>query len=396
MPSAQVIDLSPMPRTETTNLEKTLSAFSQRQRENQVQQRESDALSDIYKEYQQDGQNLEKTIFDIQSRPGISPTTRVNTIKQLVEFREHNTKLQKEAKEASDKANQVRAIEKQRGLEPGSLSEFDSNPALANQVTKQPKEAQANKPIVREQQANINAARNDPAWENANDYQRYQIMTGKYNVSKENAEAESKASAASRPAYESESSKRDAKRTQDFIDETNSKGRTADIKMRGLNEGYELWKQNATGAKLGNYLADYFGVDALKDPKSVAFNAALKAQYSGISDIVKGKVSNFEFQTFQGMIADASDSPQAAEALLVSAMMEAKISQAERDLVSKKRQEYYDKGEDPPKNFDIQIEKELRPMADLILQETNQKLKNILSPTKKNNPNTEILNKVWE
>lgn len=116
MPSAQVIDLSPMPRTETTNLEKTLSAFSQRQRENQVQQRESDALSDIYKEYQQDGQNLEKTIFDIQSRPGISPTTRVNTIKQLMEFREHNTKLQekvrKDQEEVRTKTEAVNSLKK--------------------------------------------------------------------------------------------------------------------------------------------------------------------------------------------------------------------------------------------------------------------------------------------
>jgi hypothetical protein len=97
MPSAQVIDLNPNPRTETTSLEKTLSGFSKRNRENQVEQQETDALREIYSQYEADGRNLEKTIREIQMKPGISPTTRVKTVEQLLEFKKHNQALLKNA-----------------------------------------------------------------------------------------------------------------------------------------------------------------------------------------------------------------------------------------------------------------------------------------------------------
>ncbi len=93
MPSAQIVDLSPIPRTEPTTLEQTVGSFSKRMRENQ----EGDVLRDIYSQYQQDGKNLEKTLQDIQTRPGISPTTRVSTVNQILQFQKHNQELLKQA-----------------------------------------------------------------------------------------------------------------------------------------------------------------------------------------------------------------------------------------------------------------------------------------------------------
>src|SRR6188508_3337608 len=104
MPSAQIIDLNPNARTELTSLEKTLGGFSKRMRENQIEKQETDALREIYSQYQEDGKNLEKTIQDIQTKPGISPTTRVNTVKQLMDFQKHNGELQKKAQADAEKA----------------------------------------------------------------------------------------------------------------------------------------------------------------------------------------------------------------------------------------------------------------------------------------------------
>ncbi len=109
MPQAQVIDLTPSPRTEATSLERTVSSFAQQNRKNQVEKQESDALRDIYSQYQNDGQNLEKTIKDIQTRPGISPTTRVNTIDQLLKFQQHNATLQKQAAKQIQESEKVQA-----------------------------------------------------------------------------------------------------------------------------------------------------------------------------------------------------------------------------------------------------------------------------------------------
>ncbi len=113
MPSAQVIDLNPNPRTELTPLEKTLSSFANRNRQNQVEQQETDALRDIYSQYQQDGQNLQKTIQEIQSRPGISPTSRVSTVNQLLQFQKHNQELIKNA----EKEQRIIQHENQKQLE---------------------------------------------------------------------------------------------------------------------------------------------------------------------------------------------------------------------------------------------------------------------------------------
>lgn len=178
-----------IPAQENSNwLGETLKSFIGDRTEKLKESQESDALQDIYKQYEQDGKNLEKTIFDIQSRPGISPTTRVNTIKQLMEFKEHNTKIQKEAKDAADKASQVRAIEKQRGLQPGSLSEFDSNPSLANTVTKEPKGNQADRGIDEDQLRRIEHTMASEEYQNASPSEK-NVMLIKNRVSKENAKA---------------------------------------------------------------------------------------------------------------------------------------------------------------------------------------------------------------
>lgn len=367
MPQINYIPAGPR---EPTGLELTLDAFSKRDREIQRESSDADSLDKIYKQYMTDGQNIEGAIQALQKDPTLSPAKKVAEVNRLTKFSEFNQELQRKAKADSDRSAAIAA--------------------------RQPKVNQADRPIDPQQQENINLARQDPDFQKADPLGKYQIMTGKYNVSGPNAKNESDIASKNVPPYETESDKIDAKRTGSYIDKTLERGNAADQKMRGLNEGMGLLRQGATGAKLNNWLADYFDVPALADPKSKAFNAAMKSQYSGIGDIVKGKVSNFEFQTFQGMIADAADSPQAAELLLVSAMMENQISQKERDIVNELREQYYEKGQKVPPNFDILVKKQLQPYADLIMHETNQRMRNIINPTKKDNPNQQRLQEIFQ
>lgn len=187
--------------------------------------------------------------------------------------------------------------------------------------------------------------------------------------------------------YEPTSQKLAAERTDRFITDVTNRGRSAEEKMRGLNEGWALHKAGGTGYKFTNTLADYFGNEALRDPASKGFNAAMKSQYHGMGDIVKGKVSDNEFNTFKQRIASAEDTPEAAEILMISAMMEAQINIKEMELLNQKRMEYYEKGESPPADFDLQVMNELRPYADMIMHQTSNRINNVLNPTKKNNEN---------
>lgn len=120
MPSAQVIDRNPqiLPREDYSPLEKTLQSFSQRFTQNQQENRDTDALREIYRQYQQDGQNIEDAFIGIQTRPGISPTARVNAAKDLMAFQKHNQELQKNA------ARQIQIQEKARQTEEKSKLEM--------------------------------------------------------------------------------------------------------------------------------------------------------------------------------------------------------------------------------------------------------------------------------
>ena len=196
MPSAQVINLNPTKETEPTSLEKTLTAFSKRNRENQLEKRETDELKDIYGEYQRDGQNLEKAIMSIQSRQGISPSTRVSSVKQLLEFQEHNGKLQKQAKEAAEKAEKksqqdviAKDLEQKLNLSPEQAQAYAANPSLLKTAfPKEPKVNQADRPIDPDQQKRIDGVLDSPHWDKASLSQKQQMLS-RAGVSKSNQEA---------------------------------------------------------------------------------------------------------------------------------------------------------------------------------------------------------------
>lgn len=216
MPQLQVVDLNPLPRTETTPLEKTLSGFANRYAERTKDERDTDALSSIYEQYKNDGDNLTNTIKAIQTRPGISPTTRVNTVDQLLKFQAHNAQLQKsaaknletqqKAQDAAEKAatekkekeeatqrkrEVLRNIEVQRNLQPGALAAYEDDVRLAEQITRPPKEgkeALANQPIKEDQLRRIQHVESDPTWENASIIEKGKRLRDA-GVSKENTAA---------------------------------------------------------------------------------------------------------------------------------------------------------------------------------------------------------------
>lgn len=114
MPSPRYIPAEPRQENPLGNL---LGSFLQKTNENNAYQAESDALRDIYQQYQQDGENIQNKLQAIQSDPRIGPTARVKTVDQLLKFQEHNTKLQKDA------ARQLQVNQKVKDAETKQLLE---------------------------------------------------------------------------------------------------------------------------------------------------------------------------------------------------------------------------------------------------------------------------------
>lgn len=193
MPQFQTVDLSPIPRTQRTPLEMTLDSFSQRHRENINDQQDTDALRDIYGKYQRDGRNLEDALMAIQTRPGISPTTRVNSANQLLQMQKYNNERTKQAQANVEKAEKkaqnqeiLKDIETRRGLEPGSLAAYADNPAMAAQVTKQDKGTQASQPINEDQLRRIQHVESRPEFAKASIPEKSKMLRDA-GVSKENS-----------------------------------------------------------------------------------------------------------------------------------------------------------------------------------------------------------------
>jgi len=190
MPSAQIIDLNPEGET---SLQKTLSSFSNRMRQNQLEKQENDALKEIYSQYQQDGQNLERTIQAIQTRQGISPTTKVNTINQLLQFQKHNQQLQRQAVKDAEKAEKkkneaaiAQDLQETRNLSPEKSTAYAANPSALSMVyPKEGKQNQADRAITPDQLRRIQHVESLPAFQQASIPEKSKMFRDA-GVSKEN------------------------------------------------------------------------------------------------------------------------------------------------------------------------------------------------------------------
>lgn len=201
--------------------------------------------------------------------------------------------------------------------------------------------------------------------------------------------------------FEKESDKLAAKRTSEYIGEVETGAKSAQGDLIALNTLDSLGDIGATGFKVENAFADYLeskgykNVEALRNPLSKAFNSVSKALMAGFGDIVKGKVSNFEFATFKGMLAQAEDSPQAAKAMIEAQRLIRQISITENELMQEIIKGFDAEGKSPPANLGFQVQQRLRPIADEMARQTNDKLRNILRPQEKIK-NKALLDKLWD
>src|SRR6188768_1798372 len=112
MPNIQVLDLSPTPRLRPTPFEETVNNFTEKYREGMQENRDTNALSDIYSKYKNEGQSIDDVLMNIQTQRGLSPTARVNALNQANEMKKTNTLLQKQA--ATDLQRQAKNNQKEQ------------------------------------------------------------------------------------------------------------------------------------------------------------------------------------------------------------------------------------------------------------------------------------------
>jgi len=414
MPQIQTVDLSPR-EAPPSALEKTLSSFSQRNRENQLRQQDTDALRDIYQGFQNRDQDIQNAFLKLQTNPDISPSERVNQTKNLLEMQKQNATMSKDkaainraAQAADAKRAEKEALDQRRQssvydlyrpymseAEARDRSMTDTEATARFNVNQIQKEAAAKE---KKTQKDIEKQGKDKEAEEKKQAQQsevktYLMETGRY--SEEQAEELSKTLSPvsaraldynSQPKFESESDKLDAKRVADYIVNTEERAKASDADIAALTIQKDLLKQGATGMKFWNAVADVAqsygipGSEALRDPASKAFDSSVKQMISGFGDIVKGKVSNFEFTTLKSMLAQAADSPEAAGAMIEVQSMNRRIAVEENKIMQQVLQEYEAAGKPRPRNLMHVVNERLRPISNQIVTETSQNIRKILYP----------------
>jgi hypothetical protein len=121
----------------------------------------------------------------------------------------------------------------------------------------------------------------------------------------------------------------------------------------------------STGFSLRDYLADKLKRPEFKDPKREEFKTYMKDRFRVAKEIAGGKVSNFEFQTIEDMLASNKKSVQANEAILRFFRMSDEIELARSKAAQQIAQE---NGGFPPLNFMKKIEEVSGPEQEAIVQ----------------------------
>ena len=335
-----MFDFTPSQRSENTSLEKTLSSFSKRNNAIATEERETDALGDIYKKYQSDGNNINNAIADIQSRPGISPTARVNNVNALLQLQKDNVEQQKKALEAQQNQKILTDLEQRRGLEEGSLGAYASDPKMAEQVSRPaapPKQNQADRPIDADQLKRIQHVRNNPEFEKATPSKKYQMLTDA-GVSAPNAKTEADLAAqegeidkARDKAIEAAQAQKDVA----FVEEQAKAGEASVKQLDTLKAGRKLNSEGVTGknwdiamnaAGLVNYTSAGY--------REFASYAKEAVKNQNIKSVVGSQMSQREFQFFVDATINPNFSQEANNRVLMKEEIAARMTQLYSDITA--------------------------------------------------------------
>jgi hypothetical protein len=337
MPQPRVLDLTPPPRTEETGFEKFLGGAVEKYKKNMAEKEESDALKDIYSKYQNEGKNIEEAIMDIQTRPGISPTARVNQTNTLLELRKQNATMQEHYAKHQKEQNQqelnkkiIEDIEDRRGLERGALSPYINEPRMAEQVTRPPKETKlpiSERPIDPDQLKKIQKVRADPEYAKASPSRKYEMLTNG-DVSRANAEAESKIHAAEAEANEKARKYTRAeevefhKESADYDNDLNKQTKVAKNQLDVVKNIEKALKSgNVKPSSLANIFKGFGTVgdkisNALLNDDQATLIASIPTLLEGWKEVFGVRLSDADLRVLQDKLPDIGKQPEANNAII--------------------------------------------------------------------------------
>lgn len=342
------------PRSFSEQLGEGLGRATQMTAQHLMGQQEKQAANEAYKRIT--GEDLS----------GLNPEDQAKIAAYLLQGKqktdEANSKLQ-------GNRNTLRGIEKNRGLQEGSLSDFESDPKAAEVTTRPNKTNQADRPIDPDQLRRINKARSKPGFDDLDELGQYRELTNE-GVSERNAESESKLRG-SQLTRQGQLSDKAYEAQKDFIEDTTNKFRAyeTETKPKLLQMG-NIPDEDLIGPTAATFL-ETLGIPlgALEDPSSELYQKLSLDLLKGLPESYGNRILKVEVDNFLKTIPSLLNSADGRRMIASNFLKLGEMKEVYYNEMRRQQKDYLDSSKPLPKDFQQRIFDQVKPQINRINNE---------------------------
>lgn len=260
----------------------------------------------------------------------------------------------------------LRGLEKQHGLEEGSLSPFRTNPQIAASASKPSKGTQASRPIDQDQLNRIDAARNDPSFKEKDELGQYQSLISA-GVSRENAEAESKLRG-QQLTRENAGVQKSFEAQKDFIDTTTQQNKSWLTETKPKLLQMQQIPSEDLISPTGDVFLNALGIPlgALKDPSSELYNKLSQDLLKGLPETYGSRILKVEVDNFLKTIPTLQNSAEGRRMVASNMLKLGEMKEIYYNEMRRKQKDIETKGTQYPRDFEQEVFDQVRPQIDRI------------------------------
>ena len=264
-------------------------------------------------------------------------------------------------------------LEQKRGLEPGSLSAYREDPAMAERISrpaKESKKTQASQPIDPDQLQRIQEVRSQPGFDELDEVDQYRALTNA-GVSKENAESEAKLTGMK--LERAQKSFESAYKTQEnFINETTDKYRAFETEMKPrLLQMQKVLSDEQLISPTAAVFLENMGIPlgALEDPSSELYQKLSLDLLKGLPEIYGNRIMKVEVDNFLKTIPSLLNSSEGRRMIASNMIKLGEMKEVYYNEMRKQQQASLDTNKPLPRDFQQRVFDQVKPQIDRINNE---------------------------
>ena len=263
-------------------------------------------------------------------------------------------------------------LEQDRNLEKGSLSAYENDPKMAEQISrpaKQPTRRLSEIPIDPEQKSNIAKARSIPGFDEMDELEQYKTLVDN-GVSPELAEKESKlrGSQLERKHKEFDNS---YKAQEDFINDTTKSYEAFETQTKPrLMQMQNIPDEDVIGPTAAVFL-EHLGIPlgALDDPSSELYNKLSQDLLKGLPETYGSRILKVEVDNFLKTIPTLMNSADGRRMIASNMLKLGEMKEVYYNEMRKMQKDAIDNRKNLPKDFQQRVFDQVKPQIDRINNE---------------------------